>query len=85
LDQDSVFVNSDPILCDNKVNIPNQSQLHDTVAYTRASAIIETTFPVMFQRDVMNLINALYFKKDSHSIKLHFINTFYEVEEPNRH
>jgi hypothetical protein len=85
LDQDSVNVNRDPIFSNNQVDIPNQIHLHNTMAFTRASAIIETTFPVLFQRDVMNLMNVLFFKKDSHSLKLHFINTFYEMEEPHRH
>jgi hypothetical protein len=58
LDQKSVFVNNDPILKDNKLDIPNQNQLQDNVAYTRASTIIETTFPVMFRGDVMDFINA---------------------------
>ncbi len=85
MNQKLVFVNDDPVLKDNKMDIADQKLQDNWIAFTRAITVVETTFPVMFQQEVKSFVAALFFKQELHSIKLLFSKNLYDEEEPNRH
>ena len=68
-----------------ETTFPVHDQSLDSGVFQKTIAFIEINFPVRFQRDVMNLINIFFFKRNEHSTKIQFVDTAYEGEQTQRH